>query len=216
MSTNSSLTKTERPEGIKGLDNLGRPTVLSPDGNTYVLSKKGTWVDSRVMNSRGNGGASTSSALANPDKVAPSKIAEYIRRTNIDGIARITAYQETIDPNIKKAPVPQRYNYINRLEGRADYVAIKEFVLEEDQKDMILRSQTVRAKAFDLLMDTLEAAQRGVKENPDDAKMVSAASGVLKSLAPILTGIQGKEEVEEKPKLQENDRLRIRAAKVVD
>lgn len=86
--------------------------------------------------------------------------------------------------------------------------------MEEDQKDMILRSQTVRNKALELLMSTLESAHKGVIENADDPKMLSAASGVLKSLTPILTAVQGPQE-EEPKKLDNSDRLKLRASRVV-
>lgn len=214
MSTSSTVSLAEKPKGINGVDSVGRPTVTTPAGVTFVQAKNGNWVDSSRMRAKGNGGASTSAKFANPDKVAPSKVADYIRRVHIDGIARSTAYEECVDPRAKEIKLAQRYTYINRLESRPDYENLKQFIMEEDQKDMILRSQTVRNKALELLMSTLESAHKGVIENADDPKMLSAASGVLKSLTPILTAVQGPQE-EEPKKLDNSDRLKLRASRVV-
>lgn len=206
----------KKPLGINGVDNMGRPTVLTPVGITYVLAKSGNWVDSRRMQSKGNRGAFNSGKFADPRKVHPSKLTNYIRRVHIDGVARLLAYEETIDPNIREVSTASRYSYINRLESREDYEPLKTFILEESEKDMVMRSMTIKNKVFDTLMATLESAHKGVLENPGDPKVLAAASSVIKSFTPILAAREEEDKAKEAERIDSTDRLRLRAQKVVN
>lgn len=131
----------------------------------------------------------TRQEFVSPRKVSPSKVCNYIRAAYLDGKTRIMSYAETIDPNVYKAQYRYQYELIEKLENRDDFEDLKSMVMEEDQKDMLLRSSSAQRKAFDLLMSTIEAAQASVKENPTDPKALQAASTVLKTLAPAFTAI---------------------------
>ena len=134
--------------------------------------------------------------LANPKKVSPTKICEYIRSAYLDGRTRISSYAEHIDPNLYLAAYEYRFELIKKLEARPDFDDLKNMVMEEDAKDMLLRSSSAQRKAFDLLMSTLEAAQESVKSNPSDPKVLQAASGVLKTLTPAFQAINKEPEPE--------------------
>lgn len=132
--------------------------------------------------------------FVNPKKVSATKVCDYIRGAYLDGKTRLTAYSESIDPSLYKAAYRYRFELIEKLESRDDFEDLKAMVLEEDAKDMMLRSSSAQRKTFDLLMATLEAAHKGIEENPDDPKMLQAASGVLKTLAPTMQAINKDED----------------------
>ena len=150
--------------------------------------------------------------FVSPKKVSASKVCDYIRSAYLDGKTRIMSYAETIDPNVYKAQYRYQYELIEKLESRDDFQDLKTMVMEEDQKDMLLRSSSAQRKAFDLLMSTIEAAQQGVKDNPSDPKVLQAASTVLKTLAPAFTAIQDDNRDNSVKRVEAR---RARAAKVI-
>ena len=124
-----------------------------------------------------------------PSKVSPNKVCGYIRSAYLDGKTRLSSYAENIDPNVYKAQYRYRFELIDKLERRDDFDDLKTMVMEEDQKDMFIRSASAQRKAFDLLMSTIEAAQQSVSESPADPKTLQAATTVLKTLAPAFQAI---------------------------
>lgn len=145
--------------------------------------------------------------FVSPRKVSPTKVCEYIRGAYLDGKTRLAAYAEAIDPNIYSANYRYRFEIIAKLEDRDDFEDLKQMVMEEDSKDMLLRSSSAQRKAFDLLMSTLEAAQESVKSNPDDPKVLQAASGVLKTLTPAFQAIN--QEPDRQPRQVAGRRARV-------
>ena len=133
-----------------------------------------------------------------PRKVSPNKVCSYIRAAYLDGKTRISAYAENIDPNLYRANYRYQFELIEKLESRDDFEELKTMIMEEDMKDMMLRSSSAQRKAFDLLNSTLEAAQKAVESTPDDPKVLQAASTVLKTLAPALQSIQKDDEPDRK------------------
>lgn len=140
----------------------------------------------------------TRQEFVNPLKVSPTKVCDYIRKAYLDGKTRLTSYAESIDPDFHKAAYRYKFELIYKLESRPDFEELKTMVMEEDSKDMLLRSSSAQRKAFDLLMSTLEAAQASVKSQPDDPKVLQAASGVLKTLTPAFQAINKEPEPDRK------------------
>lgn len=136
-----------------------------------------------------------------PRKVSPTKVTNYIRSAYLDGKTRLYSYATEIDPNVYQAPYRYQFELIAKLEARDDFEDLKSMVVEEDQKDMLLRSSSAQRKAFDLLMSTIEAAQQAVTDNPTDPKALQAASGVLKTLAPALSTISSSDEAPDKKRI---------------
>jgi hypothetical protein len=149
--------------------------------------------------------------MPNPKKVAPSKVAEYIRLCYIEGMTRAQSYIQAVNPDALKLEVRTRYNHINALEARDDFQALKDMVMEEDTQDLLRRSSTAQRKALSLLMDTLDAAQQAVRENPTDPKTLASASSILKGLGSAFQATQATENDSERML----EARRARAAKVI-
>lgn len=154
----------------------------------------------------------SSHELANPGKVSPNKVCEYIRDAYLNGKTRLKAYADNVDPNIYSKAYGYRYKIIQKLEERPDFEDLKMMVMEEDQKDMLLRSSSAQRKAQELLLNTIEAASDAVKNAPDDPKTLQAAAGVLKTLMPAFQAIESGSHTD---KARNEARLRARAARVI-
>lgn len=153
----------------------------------------------------------SSHELANPDKVSPNKVCDYIRDAYLNGKTRLKSYAENVDPNIYTKAYGYRYKIIAKLEDRADFQDLKNMVMEEDQKDMLLRSSSAQRKAHELLLNTIESANAAVLENGDDPKTLQAAAGVLKTLMPAFQAIN----VTVNDSSRNEAHLKARAARVI-
>ena len=147
----------------------------------------------------------------NPKKVSPNKVCEYIRAAYLDGKTRITAYSENIDPNLHRANYRYRFELINKLEDRHDFEELKTMVMEEDSRDMLLRSATAQKKAMELLLNMIDKANENIMEHSDDPKLFSASISVAKAIAPVLAVAGGKNDSERVAAGK-----RARAAKVIN
>ena len=87
-----------------------------------------------------------------PARVATSKRYEYIRKIVVDGMPRIRAYAETIDPTIYDLDGVQITNKLDDLRTAwKDYADIEEMVKAEQQNWNLQRSAAAQNKAMELL-----------------------------------------------------------------
>lgn len=123
-------------------------------------------------------------------KVSQAKIVDYLRDVYINGKTRVTAYAENIDPSIYELRPTEIQAKLDWLPtGRPDFAELKEMVLSEENERMLRRSGLMQQKAMELLVSTVDAAQRMVQEEDADAKTVAAAAGVIKTLMPAFETI---------------------------
>lgn len=124
-------------------------------------------------------------------KVHQSKIYEYIRKIEIDGLPRIRAYAEAIDDKIYDLPAGAAHRKLDRVrEDYPEYNELRELVLAEQKDWAMRRAHVVQDKAVDLLVSSIDAALAMVKKEDVNAKDLTAATGVLKSLLPALNTAQ--------------------------
>lgn len=147
----------------------------------------------------------------NPKKVSPNKVCEYIRAAYLDGKTRITSYAENIDPNVHRANYRYRFTLVDKLEHRPDFEELKTMVMEEDNKDMLLRSATAQKKAMELLLNMIDKANENIMKHSDDPKLFGASISVAKAIAPVLAVAGGKNDSERVAAGK-----RARAAKVIN
>lgn len=124
------------------------------------------------------------------NKLAESKVYDYIKKVEVDGLPRIRAYAESIDPAIYDLPpvtVRKKLDYLK--EAYPTYSEIRETVLAE-QKDWALRkSSAIQNKAVDLLSNLLDKANEIARDPDADAKDLNVAVSTLKSIMPAFTAI---------------------------
>lgn len=122
-----------------------------------------------------------------PSKVSDAKRYEYLRKVEIDGIPRVRAYAETIDPSIYDVE-PNNVNH--RLEylktAWQNYDELREMVLAERADWNLRRSAVAQDKAMELLNATLDRAIDLAKDPNGDAKTFNAAIQTLKTIMPAL------------------------------
>lgn len=125
-------------------------------------------------------------------KVSQAKIVDYLRDVYVNGKTRTVSYAENIDPNLYSYTPEEIQAKIDWLpKGRDDFTRLKEMVLAEENERMMRRSGLMQQKAMELLVSTVEAAQRRVSDEDATPKDIMAASGVIKSLMPAFETIAG-------------------------
>lgn len=141
------------------------------------------------------------------NKVAPSKVYEYIKKIEVDGLPRIRAFAEAIDPRIYDLP-PNKIAY--KLDNfRRDYKAfdeIREMVLAENKDWALRRSGAIQNKAMDLLNNLLDKANDIAKDPEADAKDLNIAVSTLKSIMPALTAVNTKANMDTRPQIDKKAR----------
>ena len=123
-----------------------------------------------------------------PARVATSKRYEYIRKIIVDGMPRIRAYAETIDPTIYDldgVQITRKLDYLR--DSWKDYKDIEEMVRAEQQNWNLQRSTAAQNKAMELLNATLDKAIDLAKDPEADAKQLNIAVQTLKTIMPALT-----------------------------
>lgn len=123
-----------------------------------------------------------------PSKVSDSKRYEYLRKIEIEGLPRVRAYAETIDPTIYEVEpnnIHARLEYLK--EAWKNYDEIREMVLAERTDWNLRRSAMAQDKAMELLNVTLDRAIEIAKDPEGDAKTFNAAIQTLKTIMPALT-----------------------------
>lgn len=123
-------------------------------------------------------------------KLSQEKLYNYIKAIEIDGLPRVRAYAETIDPAIYDMdPVnaTRKLDYIK--ESRKDYNDIREQVLAERQEWSMRRSAAIQGKALDLLTNLIDKANQ-IASNPEaDAKELNTAIQTLKTIMPAFQAV---------------------------
>lgn len=123
-----------------------------------------------------------------PARVATSKRYEYIKKIVVDGMPRIRAYAETIDPTIYDLDGVQITNKLDYLRTAwKDYTDIEEMVKAEQQSWNLQRSASAQNKAMELLNATLDKAIALVNDPDADAKQLNMAVQTLKTIMPAFT-----------------------------
>lgn len=135
--------------------------------------------------------------LPSPSKVSDSKVYEYIKKMEIDGLPRVRAYAEAIDPGIYDLAPQQISKTLDNFKLYCkSYDDIKEMVLAEQQDWALRRSAAVQDKAMNLLTNLLDKANE-IATNPDaDAKELSQAVSMLKTIMPAFTAVSGQKTYE--------------------
>jgi hypothetical protein len=125
-----------------------------------------------------------------PSKVAASKVYEYIKMVETQGIPRIKAYAKCIDPEIYSmtpSQIAHRLDYFqNSYKG---YAEIKEMVLQEEKDWMLRRNSSLQNKALDLLSNLLDKANEIATDPEADAKELNTAINTLKSVLPAFQAV---------------------------
>ena len=128
------------------------------------------------------------SASILPSRVATSKRYDYIRKIVVDGMPRIRAYAETIDPTIYDLDGVQITNKLDYLRTAwKDYRDIEEMVKAEQHDWNLQRSVVAQNKSMELLNATLERAIELVKDPNSDTKELNMAVQTLKTIMPAFT-----------------------------
>ena len=126
-------------------------------------------------------------------KVSQGKVVDYLRAVYVDGKTRTAAYAENIDASIYELTpkeIQSKLDWVSK--GREDFEELKEMVVNEENERMLRRSGLMQQKAMELLVSTVDAAQRLVSEEDVDAKAITSAAGVIKTLMPAFEVIAGK------------------------
>ena len=126
-------------------------------------------------------------------KVAPAKIYDYIKKLEIDGLPRVRAYAEAIDPKIYDLNPVQMAHKLDDI--RRDYPAyedIREMVLAENRDWALRRSGALQNKAVDLLSNLIDRANEIAQDPNADAKELNTAINTLRSIMPAFTAISNK------------------------
>ena len=125
-----------------------------------------------------------------PSKVSASKVYEYIKMVETQGIPRIKAYAQCIDPeiyNFTPSQITSRLDYFqNNYKGFND---IKEMVLQEEKDWMLRRNSALQNKALDLLSNLMDKANEIATDPNADAKDLNVAVSTLKSILPAFTAV---------------------------
>ena len=128
-------------------------------------------------------------------KVHQSKIYEYIRKIEIDGLPRIRAYAEAIDPKIYELPPSAAHRKLDRVrEDYPQYDEIKEMVLAEEENWAMRKSHAAQDEALSLLLNTLKKANDIINKDDVSAQDLNAANAVLKTVMPAVSAVNTKAE----------------------
>lgn len=126
-------------------------------------------------------------------KLHPSKVYDYIKKVEIDGLPRVRAYAEAIDPHIYDLPPTAMHRKLDRVrEEYPNYEEIKEMVLAEEANWAQRKSHAAQDEALSLLLNTLKRANELVNKEGVSAQDLNAANAVLKTVMPAVTAVNDK------------------------
>lgn len=127
-------------------------------------------------------------------KCHQSKIYDYIKKVEIDGLPRIRAYAEAIDEKIYDLPPGAAHRKLDRVrEEYPQYNEIKEMVLAEEEDWAMRKSHIAQDEAMSLLMNTLKKANAIVEKEDVTAQELNAATTVLKTVMPAIQAVSQKQ-----------------------
>lgn len=135
--------------------------------------------------------------LPRPSKISDEKVYNYIKKLEVDGLPRVRAYAEAIDPAIYDLAPGQIEERLESFKRHSkNYNSIKEMVLAEQKEWSLRRSAVMQDKAMNLLNNLLDKANE-IATNPDaDAKQLAQAVSTLKTIMPAFTAIGAKNNME--------------------
>lgn len=126
-------------------------------------------------------------------KLSQSKVYEYIKKIEVDGLPRVRAYAEAIDPAIYDLQPESMRKKLDRLkEDYPNFDEIKEMVLAENKDWAMRRSGVIQNKAMDLLSNLLDKANQIATDPNADAKDLNVAVSTLRSILPAFTAVNEK------------------------
>lgn len=126
-------------------------------------------------------------------KVHQSKIYDYVRKVEIDGLPRIRAYAEAIDEKIYDLSPSAAHRKLDRVrEEYPQYQEIREMVLAEEENWAMRKSHVAQDEALSLLMNTLKKANEVISKKDVSAQELNAANSVLKTVMPAITAVNDK------------------------
>lgn len=132
-----------------------------------------------------------------PTKIPASKMYEYIKKIEVEGLPRVRAYAEAIDGHIydlEPEVISKRLDYLRA--NHPLYNEIREMVLSEQKDWALRRSSALQGKALDLLSNLIDKANE-IATNPDaDAKDLNVAVSTLRSIMPAFTAVGNKTTME--------------------
>lgn len=130
-------------------------------------------------------------------KLSQTKVYEYLKKVEIDGLPRIRAYAETIDKSIYDMNPESARKRLDRLkEEYPNFDGIREMVLAENKDWALRRSGVIQNKALDLLCNLLDKANTIAEDPNADAKELNIAVSTLRSIMPAFTAIGQKATME--------------------
>lgn len=125
-----------------------------------------------------------------PSKISQEKVYNYIKKLEIDGLPRVRAYAEAIDSHIYDLPADKIGEKLDYFKANyKGYDDIKEMVLAEQQDWALRRSAAVQDKAMNLLTNLLDKANEIATKPDADAKELSQAVAMLKTIMPAFTAV---------------------------
>lgn len=128
-----------------------------------------------------------------PSKIAASKVYDYIKMVETQGIPRVRAYAKCIDAGIydlTPGQITSKLDYFqNNYKGYND---IREMVLQEEKDWMLRRNSSIQNKALDLLSNLIDKANEIATDPEADAKDLNIAVSTLKSIMPAFAAVGAK------------------------
>lgn len=128
-----------------------------------------------------------------PGKLSQDKVYNYLKKVEIDGLPRVRAYAEAIDPaiyDLQPETMRKKLDYLAK--DYPNFKEIKEMVLAENQEWALRRSGAIQNKAMDLLSNLLDKANSIASDPNADAKELNIAISTLRSIMPAFTAIGNK------------------------
>lgn len=134
-------------------------------------------------------GKSTFRQKFNLQAIGDSKLYEYIRAIYVEGSTRAAAYVKYIDSDAYSLTPKTLQNRMDAIPKLERYEELKSIVLTEERDYILRRSATLQNKAMELLVSTMEAAQKRIEGEDASSKDIQAAATVIKSLMPAYQAI---------------------------
>lgn len=128
-----------------------------------------------------------------PSKIAESKMYDYIKKVEVDGLPRVRAYAEAIDGaiyDLSPREIDQKLDYLKR--NYKGYNELREMVLAEQQDWALRRSAAIQDKAVNLLTNLLDKANEIATKPDADTKELAQAVSMLRTIMPAFNAVGNK------------------------
>lgn len=142
-----------------------------------------------------------------PSKISQTKVYDYIKKLEVDGLPRVRAYAEAIDPGIYDLTPTQMADKLDYFKANCpNFEEIREMVLAEQKDWALRRSGAVQDKAMTLLCNLLDKANQIATDPDADAKELNLAVTTLKSIMPAFTAVNGRANADVGPQVDKKAR----------